>query len=286
MHQLAYGANTTIAKVVDVVKLVADLLLLAIGELVKVKEIPQGANDVFFGEHARVGLEAKLLVDLVASHICQVKAIPAKEETLEQALGGIERGVVVGALLAIDLEQGLFAREEHVAVERRTHNLVVAQEVENLVVGLRNAQRTQQKRCAHARLAVQEHDQPAVLVDLELEPCAASGDKLDALQIYLAIGLHRLRGVLGPAWPARLLGIPNLFDVQREVHARRSHQLRYDHALGAVDNKGTARSHNGKISHEHKLVLNLACLLVDVGCHHHKRALISEVLSATFGYTV
>src|SRR3984893_14129618 len=78
------------------------------------------------------------------------------------------------------------------------------------------------------------------LVDVELQPRAAAGDHLDAVQ--------------------RLLG--GLVDVLVEVHTRRADQLGHHDTLGAVDDEGALLGHHREVAHEERLVLYLPGVFV------------------------
>jgi hypothetical protein len=80
-EQLAHGADAAAAEVVDVVD---DALALA-----QAHEVLGGGDDVGALEDAllELGLEAELLVDLVAADAAEVVALRVEEEPLEERLG-------------------------------------------------------------------------------------------------------------------------------------------------------------------------------------------------------
>ena len=132
------------------------------------QQVAQGADDVLGGENALLGVDvqAQLLVDLVAAHLGQVVALVVEVEAVDQGAGRVHGGGLAGALAAVDLDEGVLAGEG--LVEGVAHDLGVAEEVDNLVVGLGDAQGAQEDHGRLAALAVDGHDQVAVLVDLEL----------------------------------------------------------------------------------------------------------------------
>ena len=117
-------------------------------------------------------------------------------------------------------------------------------------------QRAQQRRDRQLALTVDAGVDDALLVDLELEPRAAARHQVR--------GEDLLRRVL------RL----------HQVGARRAHELRDDHALGAVDDERAPLGHHREVAHEHGLLADLARLRVHEADRHRERCLVGEVLLA------
>ena len=105
-----------------------------------------------------------------------------------------------------------------------------------LLVGLAEAERLEQHGDRLLALAVDADVDDVLLVDLELEPRAAARDHLGVDDVLLR---------------RRLVG------VDAEVDARRTHELRHDDALGAVDDERAAVGHHGEVAHEDRLLLDL-----------------------------
>ena len=117
-------------------------------------------------------------------------------------------------------------------------------------------QRAQERRDRQLALAIDADRDLALLVDLELEPAAA--------------GRHQVRreDLLG-----RVLR-------REQVGARRAHELRDDHALGAVDDEGAPLGHAREVAHEDALLADLARRLVDEADGHVQRGLVGLILLA------
>ena len=255
LNQLANGSHAAVAKVVDVVR------ALGLVTLVKGEEVADGLDDVLVGEHAAriLGGEAELLVDLVATNAREVVALGVEVEAVEEQATGVRGGGLAGALALVDLAQGGLAGGGGVALEGVAHDVGVAEKGVDLVVGLGDAEGAQEDHRGLTALAVDGDHEVAALVDLKLEPGAASGDELGLVDQHAAVGL---------------LG---------EVDARGADELGDDDALGAVDDEGAAVGHEREVAHEDELLLHLARLLVDKAHVNEERRLVGDVLGAALG---
>ena len=151
-----------------------------------------------------------------------------------------------------------------VLLERVAHRLVrlavlVGDEREELLVGLAEAERLEQHGDRLLALAVDAHVHDVALVDLELEPRTAARDHLGVDDLLLG------RGLVG---------------VDAEVHARRTHELRDDDALGAVDDERAAGGHHREVPHEDRLLLDLTGLRVHETRGDEQRARVGHVALA------
>ncbi len=238
--------------------------VLGVVTLVERQQVPEGGDDVLLGDDLLVGVDvdAELLVDLVATDAREVVALHVEVQAIDERAGGVDGGRLAGALAAVDLEQGIVTGGGDVALERGAHHVGVAEEVQDLVVRLGDAEGAEEHRGALATLAVDGDDQMAALVHLELEPCAARGDELHAVDEDAVVHLGR------------------------EVHARRADELRDDDALGAVNDEGAAVGHEREVAHEDELLLNLAGLVVDEADVDEEGRLIRDVLRAALGDVV
>ena len=104
-HQLADGADAAVAEVIDVVGLVTG------GAGGKLEQVAQGGDDVLVGQHRNVlgGVEAELLIHLVAADASQVVALRIEEQALEQAAGGVDGGRLARTQATVDLDEGVLA---------------------------------------------------------------------------------------------------------------------------------------------------------------------------------
>ena len=215
-------------------------------------------HDVVVGERGGfvVGVEAQLLVDLVAADLRQVVALRVEEQALQQRAGGVDGGRLAGTEALVQLDQRLFLRGSRVAVERAQHHLVVAEELDDLLARLGEAEGADEQRSGLLALAVDAHGQDVALVGFELQPRAAAGDDLRVEQ-HLVGRLVALGG---------------------EVDARGANELGDDDALRAIDDERAARRHEREVAHEHVLLLDLARLAVDEADLHEQRRLVGDVL--------
>ena len=285
LHQLADGAQAAVAEVLVLVDLVGDLLaaggqeLAGLGRVVlgvvrhaelggQRDEPPDELDDVFVHEHAHVGVGpvggldvvVQADVELVPAHAREVVALGVEEQALEHRRGAVERRRLAGALLAEELDQRLVLRAGRVLLDGVADVDRVVEQGEELVVGA-VAHGAQEHGDRELALPVDAHVDDALLVDLELEPRAALGHEVGDQHLLLALGL---------------LGL-------HDVGARGTHQLRDDHALGAVDDEGAAVGHHGEVAHEHRLLADLARLLVDEGDLHREGGGEGHVLVAALG---
>ena len=128
-----------------------------------------------------------------------------------------------------------------------------------LLVGVAEAERLEQHGDRLLALAVDADVDDVLLVDLELEPRAAARDHLGVDDVLLR---------------RRLVG------VDAEVDAGRTHELRHDDALGAVDDEGAAVGHHGEVAHEDGLLLDLTGLRVHEPGGDEQRARVGHVALA------
>ncbi len=211
------------------------------------------------GERARVDVDvqAQARVELVAPDAREVVALGVEEQLVEQRLGVVDARRLARALLLEQLDQrALFgARGLRVGVDRVADvERVLEQPQDLLVAGV--AHRAQQHRHRQLALAVDAHEDLALLVDLELQPRAARGHQVGDEDLLLAVlRLH-------------------------QVGARGAHELGDDHALGAVDDERAALGHPREVAHEHRLLADLAGLAVDERDGHRQRAGVRQVLLA------
>ena len=287
LDQLAGRPEPAVAEVLVLVELAADRLarergrvggevLRVLGELELARQADEPAHEgenVLGGQHPGVlgHLDAEPLVELVAADLRQVVALGIEEERAEEVPRIVERRRLSGALLLEDLDEGLLLTRGGILVEgvldvrpgglveQREDRLVrrrVEREPGRRVLG---GQRAQERRDRQLALPVDPRVDDALLVDLELEPRAPGRHEVRREDL--------LRRVL------RL----------HQVGAGRAHELRDDHALGAVDDERPVLGHHREVAHEDPLLADLARLRVHEADGHRERGLVCEVLLAALG---
>ena len=282
LDELADGAQAAVAEMLVLVDLAGDLLAARheqCGRLGRVvlgvlghaqldrqrDEAPDELDDVLVDEHARVGrrplagrqVAVQARVELVAPHAREVVALGVEEETAQHGRGAVEGGRLAGALLAEELDERLVLAARGVPLDGVLYVGGVLEQRQQLVVAA-VAHGAQQHRHGELALAVDAHVDGALLVDLELEPGAALRHEVGDEDLLLALGL---------------LGL-------HDVGARRAHQLGDHDALRAVDDEGATVGHHREVAHEHRLLADLARLLVDEAHDHGERRREGHVLVA------
>ena len=102
-----------------------------------------------------------------------------------------------------------------------------------------------------------------VYVVLILEPCASVRDNSGGEELFTCfVVLHLV------------------------VNARRTHELRYDNTLSAVDDECAAVCHQRKIAHKYVILLDFSCFLVQKPCLNSERSGICSVALLTLDYAV
>src|SRR5689334_23979659 len=243
-------------------RVVLELLVVLLGQAEELRERDQlldEGDDVVVREGAdvEVDVQAQAAVELVAPDAREVVALRVEEELVEERLGVVDRRRLAGALLLEQLDQRalLRARDVGVGVDRVADVDRLVEELEDLLVG-RVAHRAQEHGDRQLALAVDADVDAALLVDLELQPGAAGRHEVADEDLLLRVlGLH-------------------------QVGARRAHQLRDDHALGAVDDERAPLGHPREVAHEHRLLADLARLAVDEADRDGQRPRVGEVLLA------
>ena len=183
--------------------------------------------------------EGQLFVELIAAHGTQVVPAGIKEEAVNQGLGGVHRGGLAGAQLAVDLQQGLLIALAGVLLQGGPDGGVAAEGVQNVAV-LLEAQGADEAGNGQLAVFVDADPEQLVGVGLILQPGAPVGDQLSAENGQ--IGLY-----------VRLLAV---------VDAGGADDLGDHHPLRAVDDKGAGLGHQGEVPHEDLLLLDDVRLLV------------------------
>ena len=259
LDQLADRADAAVAEVVDVVDLEAFLAA------VQRDDVTHRGDDVALGERGGsaqlvVGIEAELLVGLVAADLREIIALRIEEQAVEQRGSGVQRGRLARAEALVELDQGFFLSSGGIAIEGAQHHLGAAKDLDDLLARFGDAQRAEEQRGRLLALAIDANGEDVALIGLEFEPCTAGRDDLRAVD-----------GLVG-----RLIALGG------EVDAGRTDELRDDDALGAVDDEGPARGHEREVAHEDLLLFDFARLAIDEADLGEQRSLVGNVLFLAF----
>ena len=245
LNQLAYGTQTTVTEVVDIVGLNRDFDTFRRGHnilaVVQAHKVFDGGSNILLGQnHLAGGISAQtqLAVDLVATDLSQVVALRLEEVVLQQSQRGLARRRLTRALLAVNLQQSLVGVCNTVLLQGGHHDLREAEALLDLLGG--PAESLQQNRDRLATLTVNTNADGVPLVDVELQPRTARRNNL-----------HRVQRALG-----------GLVDGLIEVDARRAHQLRNNDTLSSVDDERTLVRHHREVTDEDSLALDLTGLAV------------------------
>ncbi len=242
---------------------VLEVLVELLGDTEDVRQTDELADqreDVVVRERpdVEVDVQAETAVELVAADAREVVALGIEEQLVQQRASVVHRRRLARTLLLEQLDQRalLRARDLRVGVDRVADVEAVVEELQDLFVG-RVAHRAQEHRDRQLALAIDPDVDPALLVDLQLQPRTAGRHQIRDEDLLLRIlGLH-------------------------QVGARGAHQLRHHHALGAVDDERAALGHPREIAHEHRLLADLARLAIDEADRHRQRPRVREVLLTT-----
>jgi len=224
--------------VVDVVSLDKDLAVSALERLVTGVcggDVLDGRDDVVDAQHRvvqRLG-NAQLLVELEAAHLRQVVALGVEVEVVEQVLARLDGGRLARTQLAVEIHQRLVLRVNRVLLKGLEHRRVVGEFPLDVLVGQAECLEEQGHRLL--ALAVDADADGVALVDLELEPGTTGRNHLRRVDVLIGRLVRR----------------------ELEVHARRANQLGHDDTLGAVDDERAAGAHEGEVTHEDGLRLDL-----------------------------
>ena len=199
----------------------------------------QRSDDVLGGDVVHdAACQRQLLVHLITTEPGQIVAAGVEEEHIDLAGGGLHRGRLTGAQLAVDFQQALLGVLGGVLLQRGKDALILAEVVQDVLVG------------GQAQCTAEDGDgQLAVLVDADIEHVGSVGL---VLQPCAAVGVH---GGAVQVVAHLILGIT-------VEYAGRTDQLADDGALCTVDDKGACVGHQGEVAHEDLLILHLAGLLV------------------------
>ena len=119
--------------------------------------------------------QGQLLIELIPAHDAQIVPPGIEEQVLHQGLGGVQRGRLAGAQLAVDLQHGVLIRLAGVLLQSHHDAGIVTEAVHDLAVGL-EAQRTDQAGDGQLPVLIDADPEHLAGVGLVLQPCATVGD--------------------------------------------------------------------------------------------------------------
>ena len=219
----------------------------------------QRGNDVARSHMAGNALgKRQLLVHFIAAKARKVIPARVKEQAVQMALRALHRGGLARAQLAVRLQQALFLAGGGVFGQGGLNALVVAEEIADARV-VAQAQSAQEHRHRNFAVFINAHIEHIVRICLKLKPCAAVGVHGGGKQLFA-------RFVVAFA----------------EIHARAAHQLRDNHALGAVVQERAGIRHQREIAHEDLLLFHLARLFVQQACGDAQRRGIGGIALFAF----
>ena len=178
------------------------------------------------------------------------------------SLGAVHRGRLRGTKFFINLDKTFLNVVSLILFNGGFNALVVAEEVKYLGVA---AHSEGADKGGYGKLAVfvDAHIENVVNIGFIFQPRASVGD--NGGRIKLLTGFVVIHFI---------------------VNARRTNELRNDNALGAVDYKGAARSHQRKITHKDVALFNFARRFIQQAGGHAQRGGIGRVSDLTFNYAV
>ncbi|CAB4714407.1 unannotated protein [freshwater metagenome] len=109
-------------------------------------------------------------------------------------------------------------------------------------------------------LAVNANTDHVLLIDFEFEPSTTAWNDLGGPDVFIGRFINRAL----------------------EVDARRTDELRNYNALGAVNNKSAAWSHQREVAHENGLALNFTSGVVHELCRQEERCGVGDVALFAF----
>ncbi len=211
------------------------------------------------GDRAREHLPGKaagqvqLLVVLVAPDAGKVVAPGVEKQAVQVGLRTLDGGGLARPQFAVNLEKGFLHVLAGVLLDGGGHAVVVAEEIQNLLVRA-EAQRPDEHRDRDFAVLVDAHVKDVVGVGLVLQPRAAVRDHRGAVQL--------------------LAGLVVLHFI---IDARRADQLGNNHALRAVHDECAAVRHQGEVAHIDFRFLDFAAFLIEQPRRHAQRGGISGV---------
>ena len=214
--------------------------------------------------------DAELLVVLVSSEAREVVSLSVEEQRVNRLLCSLNGSRLAGAQLSVNLVEcsavvvlflclcNIVVNGVLAAFDCRDNARVVAELLDKLFLSGK-AEGAQERCCGELSVLVYADVEHIVRVHFKLNPSAAVGDNRRLVELLSALVV--------------LISV---------VHTRGTHKLRYNDALGAVNNKRSAVGHQGQVAHVYLVFHMLARYLVVKVCGYMKAGSIGGVALLAF----
>ncbi|CAB4793667.1 unannotated protein [freshwater metagenome] len=269
LDEFADGTQATVSKVVNVVSLNANWTSRCVHfgfASVQAHDVLDDGNNVFNRQDllSQRVIKTELLVDLETADLGQVITLLIEVEVVDEVLRSLNRGRFARTQLAVDIKESIFLLSARafsfdvILFQGQAHGFKLAELFEDLLVA--PAQGLEQDGDRLLALAVNADRYEVLLVDFELEPRTAARNDLGD------------KGVL----------VGGLVDALFKVATRRTHQLRHNNTLGAVDHEGALVGHQWEVTHEDGLALDFTSFVVGEFSSNEQRRCECQVLLLAF----
>ena len=185
------------------------------------------------GLAGEAGPDIHLLIELIATHLGHIVAAGVEQQGVQIGLGVLHRGRLAGTQTPVDLQQTLLPGLAGVLLDGGVDQRIVSVELLDLGVGI-HAHGPDEAGNGQLPVLVDADIKHALVVGFIFQPGAAVGN--DGGGVGVLIGLIHLVAV---------------------VHTGAADDLGDDDTLAAVDDEGAAVGHNGELTHEDLLLLDL-----------------------------
>ena len=178
--------------------------------------------------------DCQLLIILIAAYPGHIVPSGVEEQVVQMGLGTLHRRRLTGTQLAVYFQQAVLYALGSILLNGGTQGGIIAEQTQDLLIGT-DTQRTDKGGDGQLAVLVDADIEHIIGVGFVFQPRAAVGDNSGGKQFLTGLVTGR-----------------------RIVYTRRTNQLRYNDTLGAVDDKGTAVSHQREIAHIDVLLLYFA----------------------------
>ena len=220
----------------------------------------QRSNDVSCSlmAHDAAG-NRQLFIHFVTAKTGQIVAARVEEQAFQVVGSALDCRGLARTQLAVCLQKALFLVLGRVFCNRRLYALVIAKKLTDARV-IAKAHCTQQNRHRNFAVFINTHIEHVVGIRFILQPSAAVRVQCCGKELFTGFVIALAK-----------------------VNAGAAHQLADNNTLGAVVDKGACVCHQGKISHENLLLLQVARLFVQqTSTHTQRRGIGGVALFALF----